>query len=224
MSGAGAATYSAYDQFNVAGGAITATDFAFGYLPGGDTFGGALTAFTRFDTNCAGNVNFQCAATFSGDTTPGVYKAAGSHATGTVVFQPGELNLHPGSQGELTAVQFIAPIAGLYSFSGTFSINDLYPNSVSLLTYVGGTNTHSSTLSGGFGSSYAINFDANLAAAQRVTFLVGPNGAYNNDSTGFALTVSAGGVPEPATWAMMILGFAGTGVALRRQKAIRAAA
>jgi len=29
-------------------------------------------------------------------------------------------------------------------------------------------------------------------------------------------TGSGGGVPEPATWAMMLVGFAGAGMALRR--------
>jgi len=31
-----------------------------------------------------------------------------------------------------------------------------------------------------------------------------------------------GGVPEPATWAMMIAGFSGAGVAMRRRRAVRA--
>ena len=36
--------------------------------------------------------------------------------------------------------------------------------------------------------------------------------------------VQQGGVPEPATWAMMIIGFAGTGAALRRRRAPTACA
>jgi hypothetical protein len=34
---------------------------------------------------------------------------------------------------------------------------------------------------------------------------------------------STGGVPEPASWAMMILGFFGLGEALRRRRALAAA-
>jgi len=217
-SGAGAATYKVYDQFNIAGGAVTAADFAFGYLPGGQTFSGALTGFTRFDTACAGDANVQCAATFSGDTTPGVYKTAGAYTTGTVVFEPGELNLHSGPSGEAAGVQFIAPTAGLYAFKGAFSLNDTNPSGVSLAAFVGTASQFAANLSGGLGTTYLIDFDAQLAAGDRVTFLLGPNGTYANDSTGFTLSVSEG-VPEPTTWALMIMGFAGAGVMLRRRSA-----
>jgi len=36
--------------------------------------------------------------------------------------------------------------------------------------------------------------------------------------------VDGGGVPEPATWAMMLLGFAGTGAMVRRRRAVAAVA
>ena len=220
-SSAGAVTYKVYDQFNIAagGGSITAANFAFGYLPGGDTFSGALTSFSRFDTACNGSVDYQCAATFSGDTTPGVYKAAGAHATGTVRFEPGELNLHTGASGEAAGVQFIAPVAGLYTFKGVFSVNDIdNPGGVALSAFVGTDSEFSSTLAGPLGTSSLFNFTAELAADERVTFLVGRNGSYANDSTGFALTVSTGAVPEPSAWAMMILGFGGAGALLRRRR------
>ena len=34
----------------------------------------------------------------------------------------------------------------------------------------------------------------------------------------------AGGIPEPATWAMMLMGFGGLGAMLRRRRAVHAAA
>jgi hypothetical protein len=37
-------------------------------------------------------------------------------------------------------------------------------------------------------------------------------------ATGFATTGGGGGVPEPATWAMMILGFGGIGALMRRRR------
>lgn len=220
---AGAATYKVYDQFNVSGGAITAADFAFGYLPGSETFAGTLTAFTRFDTACAGNPNFQCAATFSGDTTPGVYKAPGAYATGTVVFEPGELNLHTGPGGESAGVQFIAPTAGSYRFKGGFSLNDHSPTGVSLAAFVGTASQFSTSLGGGLGASHLIDFTADLDAGERVTFLVGPGQSYSNDSTGLTLAVTTG-VPEPSAWAMMIMGFGGAGALLRGRRGRRLAA
>ena len=50
----------------------------------------------------------------------------------------------------------------------------------------------------------------------------GPPGAYNDNTGGF--TVSGVGVPEPATWAMMLVGFAGLGAAMRSQRKQAAAA
>ena len=41
----------------------------------------------------------------------------------------------------------------------------------------------------------------------------------HSSTCGFSRTVLGGAVPEPATWAMMILGFGGAGVALRRRRA-----
>ena len=39
----------------------------------------------------------------------------------------------------------------------------------------------------------------------------------NNPLTSFSVTQQAAGVPEPATWAMMLLGFAVVGAAMRRR-------
>jgi hypothetical protein len=70
-----------------------------------------------------------------------------------------------------------------------------------------------------------------LAAGQTYTFdllfdsrIVGMDGdvgteIFFDSHTGGAFT-TAGGVPEPATWAMLIFGFAGVGAALRRRSAL----
>lgn len=44
----------------------------------------------------------------------------------------------------------------------------------------------------------------------------GPSGFYADNAGSFAVSVSA--VPEPATWAMMLIGFGGLGAALRRSR------
>ena len=47
---------------------------------------------------------------------------------------------------------------------------------------------------------------------------------YANRAAAFSLDAapSAGAVPEPATWAMMIIGFGGVGGAMRRRSKVRA--
>ncbi len=45
-------------------------------------------------------------------------------------------------------------------------------------------------------------------------------GSYNGQTRGFLLTLAPGAVPEPASWAMMIAGFAFAGAAMRRQRAV----
>jgi hypothetical protein len=209
---AAAATYSLYDQFAVSGGVITATDFAFGYAA--STYSGAdsISAYTTIEAACGGNVAVQCANT---GALPGVFKTAGAYSSGTSFFDPGELNLHPGYGNEFSIVQFIAPIAGLYSFVGAFSANDTSPNSVDIAAYVGGVSQIAN-------SRGAFNFDAELTAGQKVSFAVGSAGNYTYDSTGLALNVTGpdpvGGVPEPTSWALMIIGFGGAGAVLRRRR------
>lgn len=71
-------------------------------------------------------------------------------------------------------------------------------------------------LNGGFGGIFGdINFDAN----QNNTFQINLNGG-GQTLTAFAQIGSGAvaAVPEPATWAMMLLGFGAMGVSLRRRR------
>lgn len=67
-----------------------------------------------------------------------------------------------------------------------------------------------------------------LALLAGVSYFAVSSGFANTDFGAFTLTIDGpgniigaggGGVPEPATWAMMIFGFAGIGAALRRRRA-----
>jgi hypothetical protein len=55
-------------------------------------------------------------------------------------------------------------------------------------------------------------------------FFSNQNGVFSNFDGPYQMEVSVVGVPEPATWAMMILGVAMTGFAARRQRKAAAAA
>ena len=218
-SSAGAVTYSVYDQFNVSAGAVTATNFDFGWVNEGESID-TIRPFTTFETACYGDANLQCAREGG---LPAIVKApAGAYdAPGTPFFQAGELNLHPGAAGELPVVQFIAPIAGAYAFSGAFSQNDSETsrNLVDVFASIGGAAQFPS----GTTSPHSFNFNATLAQNAVVSFAIGRHGDYSYDSTGFSLTVTGpaavtGGVPEPSAWAMMIMGFGAIGALMRRRQ------
>jgi len=70
-------------------------------------------------------------------------------------------------------------------------------------------------LNGGLFNLGNINFDPNANATYRLDLTAG-----GNTLTSFAQvgTGSVAAVPEPATWALMLLGFGGMGVAMRRQR------
>ncbi|WP_246165648.1 PEPxxWA-CTERM sorting domain-containing protein [Sphingomonas ginsengisoli (ex An et al. 2013)] len=70
-------------------------------------------------------------------------------------------------------------------------------------------------LNGGFFNLGNINFDPNANATYRLDLTAG-----GNTLTSFAQvgTGSVAAVPEPSTWALMLFGFGGMGVAMRRQR------
>lgn len=77
----------------------------------------------------------------------------------------------------------------------------------------------SGTLSGS--SSTSLGADSKISFKDRNYFGLGPT--YSVTGT-LAPRVSAAAVPEPATWAMMICGFAFTGMALRKRRRVLAMA
>lgn len=210
---ASAASYVAYDQFQLVDGAVQTGDFEVGYFTG--AFAGMATAYPTTQAQCGGNPGVFCVR--NGEASVAKAVAGTYDPPGTSFFQADFLNLHADT-GVGTVVQFIAPTAGLYSFGGSYQAHDVSPTGVDIAGYVGTTQRFADTFTGG---SRSFNFDANLTAGQRVSFILGAAGNYTYDSTGFALTVTGadvGGVPEPSTWAMMILGFFGMGASVRRRR------
>jgi PEP-CTERM motif len=88
-----------------------------------------------------------------------------------------------------------------------------------LLNAIAYNDDSNGTLDGGF---------SNLALLAGVSYFAISSGFDNTDFGAFRLTVDGpgnivggggnAGVPEPATWAMLIFGFAGVGAALRRRR------
>ena len=209
-----AATWDAYGSFNgtTAGGQF----HYFGYT--GPNIGQGLKP-TGPDT-CA----FDIVCTSFGDST---FLKPGPGTPGSVVIDDGSvvtvptdrLVVDPGDFGSL--VTFVAPTAGLYYVQGAFDGIETLNSGIGLAIISSVTspapvitpNTvpHGATFNGAF----------TLNQNQLVGFFFGPGQRAYHDLTSFSFRVSDSpfaAVPEPSAWAMMLLGFGGLGVALRRRR------
>lgn len=124
-----------------------------------------------------------------------------------------------GSVGSIT--QSLATTAGqTYSISFDLQNDGGSPNFYEVL--FGGTSLFSATNVSGFGYT---NFSTNAVASGASTNLTF---SFRQDPAFFRLdnvsvTAVTGAVPEPATWAMMLIGFGGIGLSLRRRRKFTAA-
>ena len=133
----------------------------------------------------------------------------------------GDLLMHPGEFGELIVLRFTALTAGDYSANFTTRLADASCGGC------GGTDGVIASLNGvsaivdrpaGYLAS-TLNWNGFRAAGETIDFALDPRGNYGWDSIRASANVSVtGGVPEPTTWALVILGFGGMGVAFRRQR------
>jgi hypothetical protein len=210
-----ATSWNAYDSFQVVNGAVQTGPFAGGTSSG--PFAGTMTPFALSEANCGGSPDVFCQRTAEASVSKAY--AGDFDPANSVFYTAGFLNMHPDPVLD-SVLQFVAPSAGDYRFAGSFAIHDSSPTGVTIGGYVGAAPQFANLLLAG---AQAFDFEATLAAGDRVSFVLGAAGNYTYDSTGLSLTVTSlddtvGGVPEPATWAMMILGFAGAGAALRRRR------
>lgn len=193
--------------------------------------GGAFNAFNTFTSGSNGQ------ACFSGlecwyQSTDVVYSVpmvakltGGAESYANTVYHPeGVLNLHPGmtldgSNLDVDAiVRFTATASGSYNYKGFFEALDNNPSGVSITA--GG---HLVPISGAAnlglmitGTPTAFDYTTYLTGGQSIDFRVNRAGQIWNDSTGLSLNIAS--VPEPASWALMILGFGATGAMLRSRR------
>ncbi len=205
---AAAATYDAFTSFD---GTQGAGGFTYGTYDG--------TAFTAFtgDTGCSNKIsNVVCL----GDL-PGVFKTtSGAHQSGTVIVPDDALILHPGPDaGQTSALYFVTPHAGTYRITATAFVADNNPSGVKLFGFTQFGRFDFATLDAAHPTFTFTETDP-FPGAYTLGFGVDYDGSYNNDSTGVNFTVTS--VPEPATWSLMIAGFALTGFGARRRRALAA--
>lgn len=177
------------------------------------------TFFTA-NTNCAipGSTCLQSTTLGGNDSLPGVYKGGTSFSTVTVPTD--RLLAHPGNNSDLTGILFVAPTAGYYRLYASFNTQDSNPSGIDLYRLGvqpngAGPFTFNQLTSNSAApfTDYRLVF---LNASQAIGYGIGNGGSFFNDSTGVRFSV-ASGVPEPATWAMLIMGFGVVGFAMRRR-------
>lgn len=162
--------------------------------------------------------------------TPEAFTFTATSSTTTLNFQgydlPGTLALvnlffattgtSPTTANNLLAGQtFTATPSGCSAAFNTFGTGSTGIYGAKDLTF-GGTctglyDTLSSSVSTVVGQSYTLSFSLTSSAA-------GSTGLRISEGL---LTNGAGPVPEPATWAMMLLGFGGIGLAMRRKRSFQ---
>ena len=215
---ASAATFNAYNEFS-------------GNNPSGVwTYGSSIN--TDFTANFLQLPNFD-----PGNVVAGV-QGWGSVASiarpnadinfGTTLFRLNFLTLHPGSTGAISVLRFTAPVAANYTFSGSFTDQDISGGSgVELFTRVDGSALSTNVQGANFiNSPVPISGTVFMAAGARAYFAVGTGGnGFDYDSTGLRVIVSNdtpgpanGNVPEPSTFLLTSCG-AALAFLLRRKRA-----
>ena len=179
---------------------------------------GSIAASTLFDTT--GGCVFGPGSTCMHSATANLPQASTGGSYPTVSIPGDAIVLHPGNSSSLSVFSaFVAPVAQTYQYTidlqsvgidttngigYTFFVDDkgalTFGNRATLTTY---------------GAATTITGTGAFAQGDVFGVIIDDNGVYYGDSTALKFNVSA--VPEPATWAMMLLGFGMVGFGLRRR-------
>jgi hypothetical protein len=186
--------------------------------------GRSFTPFTNFNSDClgAGTACWQTLTPVSEVPAVIANTSGATINTGTVVLPLGVLLVHPGPSTD-TIVQFTAPATAVYGYDSVFELLDTNPSGVIASVYIQGFYEGATTLTtpgathpGTPGQSVSFSAsDILLGQGETIDFGVNNDGSFYDDSTGLALTVTSGEVPEPAAWALMLVGLGGMGASLR---------
>lgn len=198
--------------------------YSYGYGSGATGFQAAPAM-----SNCFNNAALSCYAN-DRNSVPTVVKnnSGTAQSIGTPTIPVGQLLLHPGTgSNEDSVIRYTnADATGIYTIAGAFSRLDTSSGSgngvlASIFRVSGGVSTLLFSTAIGSTNYMANTFNANtlLNNGDQILFAVNNAGEYTYDSTGLRATITAA-VPEPSTWAMMLLGFGAIGFSMRRRKPV----
>ena len=174
-------------------GLPASTDWTITYTPSGDV------AYTT-DPFFLGSITAHNGSIFTDTAISGL----NLHLTTTI-----EPPVNPGGDGLGILDEFIAIISTLNTSDPVASADALWFESLSLGAYIFEDQSATFLLFGTVNSPLTLTSIAIAPGSENTGFLA-PRGEIPTDLTP--------AVPEPATWAMMLLGFAAAGLALRRRR------
>ncbi len=186
-SGTAAAPYDAVTDFSAAQNPAGA--WSYGYRSGGGQFTPSAVHNQQFGGGLDSWSPGTCCPSVTRNSTGQTQTYAG------VVTQPADLlNLHPGPSGERSVVRWTAPAAGTYAVAGRFQGIDTAGTTTDVLVTKNGAEEFSSSVTG-YGAQAPFSLSLTLAAGDVVEFSggYGANGTYDDDSTGLAVSITAGG-------------------------------
>jgi hypothetical protein len=218
---ASAVTYDVFSSFD--GVNNPAGPYTFGYISAD------LSTFTAFSTaNFTSLEGGQLSVLTGPEAALGAYKnVSGSAFTAftTADVPAGALFLHPGPS-LFSAIVFTAPTSAVYKLTLAAKLlsNSTITGTDVVFGFIDGNTVLPQTSFSLTQATPANSFNGMgpLVAGKSVFVAVGPAGDYQFDSTQVTFTLS-NNVPEPASWALLIVGFGLTGTVLRRRRTMATA-
>ncbi|MBC8126669.1 MAG: hypothetical protein H8M99_05930 [Gloeobacteraceae cyanobacterium ES-bin-144] len=124
-----------------------------------------------------------------------------------IVWEPDEISLHPGEQGQFAVLRFVSPAGGAYDVAASFFGIDQQGASTDVHVLVNGVSVFAGAVSG-YRTPTSFSTTLSLAQNDTLDFAVGygANLNYFHDSTGLFTTVTV--APEPATSLLCAVGSA----------------